>query len=73
MERTDLLDVLTMVKSGQASVKSAAKMIELLEGHQKVVKDIKDNLNKHHEKTNAMVSPMYTKAYVIMSQKFLKF
>ena len=73
MERTNLLDVLNMVKSGQTSVKNAAKMIELLERHQKIVKNIKDNLNKHHEKTNAMVSPMYTKAYVVLSQKFLKF
>lgn len=73
MERTDLLDVLTMVKSGQASVKNAVKMIELLERHQKVVKNTKDNPNKYHEKTSATVSPMYTKAYVILSQKFLKF
>ncbi len=73
MEKTDLLDVLTMVKSGQTSVKSAVKMIELLERHQKTVKNLKGNSVKCHEKTNATISPMYTKAYVILSQKFLKF
>ncbi len=71
MERTDLLGVLTMVKSGQTSVKNAAKMIELLERH-RIAKNPKDSQIKYHERTNAVVSPTCTKAYVILSQKFLK-
>ncbi len=66
MERNDLLDVLIMVKSGKTTVKSAAKMIELIEKEGKSsTRKTKNYMIVSHEKANTYVSPIYTGAYLV--------
>lgn len=59
MERSAMLNVLTMVKRGEITVNKGAEMIELIEKGEMFTKKVKKHTTDF-QKNNTYVSPMYT-------------